>query len=409
MKTSIERHATELTPALIMQSMQPVLEEPYMWKKLPEQTDLLLHGQMVRIAEVGPDESYDGSVPYTVARFGRFFRYITDYGYEGFIADGDDRIQTEHYLPEFQTAQDIGTADAERMKNVWAQYADICEKYLEAYREAEAGGYGNIYNRHAKLATVWAGLADLFPVPDITDTASGRITLCRGAKIYVDEDQNGVKEGWTRVYPVRTLFFGEEAFFEEEDDEEADADNVWQTEGAWYIRTSALKAPFELVEIDYDEETRMEDCAVYGHVTPQDEAAFRHNVAETAKLYLGTQYRWAGKTAMGIDCSGLCSMAYMLNGVYIYRDARMEAGYPVHEIVSAEEWKQDRSAALSRMKEGDLIYYKGHITMYLGDGRYIHATGKAGSDGVVINSFNENDADYRADLAKEVLAVGSIF
>ena len=52
-----------------------------------------------------------------------------------------------------------------------------------------------------------------------------------------------------------------------------------------------------------------------------EEAALRRAVTETAKLYLGTHYRWGGKTPMGIDCSGLVSMAYWLNGVTIWRDA----------------------------------------------------------------------------------------
>ena len=37
---------------------------------------------------------------------------------------------------------------------------------------------------------------------------------------------------------------------------------------------------------------------------------------------------------------------------------------------------------------GDLLYFPGHIAMYIGDGKYIHSTGKAGSGGVVINSLN---------------------
>ncbi|MFR2484475.1 MAG: hypothetical protein ACLTAC_14040 [Hungatella sp.] len=47
--------------------------------------------------------------------------------------------------------------------------------------------------------------------------------------------------------------------------------------------------------------------------------------------------------------------------------------------------------------------------MYMGDGKYIHSTGKAGSGGVVINSLNPEDADFRADLAESLYAVGSIF
>lgn len=128
-----------------------------------------------------------------------------------------------------------------------------------------------------------------------------------------------------------------------------------------------------------------------------DEAAFRKAVVETAKTYLGTQYRWGGRSTAGIDCSGLTSASYMRNGILTYRDAKIVEGYPVHEIVRDE------------MLPGDLLYFPGHIAMYMGNGKYIHSTGKIGSGGVVINSFNCGEEDYRGDLAESLYVVGSIF
>jgi len=129
----------------------------------------------------------------------------------------------------------------------------------------------------------------------------------------------------------------------------------------------------------------------------REENAFRHNILKTAKSYLGTQYRWGGKTPLGIDCSGLTFMSYLMNGVTIYRDAQIREGFPVHEIDFADK------------KPGDLLFFKGHVAMYIGGDRYIHSTGKAGSDGVVINSLNRMDDDYRDDLPIRLYAAGSIF
>ncbi|MCI5927120.1 MAG: C40 family peptidase [Pseudoflavonifractor capillosus] len=100
---------------------------------------------------------------------------------------------------------------------------------------------------------------------------------------------------------------------------------------------------------------------------------------------------------MGIDCSGLCSMAYLLCGVIIWRDAAIREGYPIRPIPR------------ENMRPGDLLFFPGHVAMYLGDGRYIHATARAGDDGVVINSLRPGHADYRVDLAGSLTAVGSIF
>lgn len=91
------------------------------------------------------------------------------------------------------------------------------------------------------------------------------------------------------------------------------------------------------------------------------------------------------------------SVSYMMNGILTYRDAKIVEGYPVREIAAGEK------------KMGDLLYFPGHIAMYMGNGKYIHSTGKAGSGGVVINSLNPEDADFRADLAESLYAVGSIF
>lgn len=124
---------------------------------------------------------------------------------------------------------------------------------------------------------------------------------------------------------------------------------------------------------------------------------FREQVVRTAKFYLGTQYRWGGKSPLGIDCSGLCSMAYLLNGIRIYRDAKIMPDYPVHEIPYEQK------------EIGDLLYFPGHMALYLGDDLYIHATAKIGSDGVVINSLDPHSSIYREDLKKSLYAVGSIF
>lgn len=129
----------------------------------------------------------------------------------------------------------------------------------------------------------------------------------------------------------------------------------------------------------------------------RDEEAFRSRLVELAKGYMGTQYRWGGKSSLGIDCSGLTSMCYMLCGVYIYRNAKLMEGFPIREILPENK------------KPGDLLYFPGHIAMYIGNDRYIHSTGKNGSDGVVINSLNPEHEDFRQDLLEKLEHVGSMF
>ena len=114
----------------------------------------------------------------------------------------------------------------------------------------------------------------------------------------------------------------------------------------------------------------------------------RNRIVRTAFSYLGTPYRWGGKSTYGIDCSGLCFMAYRLCGLSLYRDAEFDGRYvkkiDFHELLPA-----------------DLIYYNGHVTMYIGMNEYIHSSATLG--GVRISSFDEKDREYYPKLKEDIV------
>ncbi len=119
------------------------------------------------------------------------------------------------------------------------------------------------------------------------------------------------------------------------------------------------------------------------HIAPlafikkSNEAEIRDSLVATATEYLGVQYRWGGRTHRGIDCSGLCFNAYRFNGLSIWRDADIDRSECLKRI------------PLTDIKNGDLLFFKGHVAMYVGDGNIIHASASAGK--VLIEKFEENE------------------
>lgn len=117
------------------------------------------------------------------------------------------------------------------------------------------------------------------------------------------------------------------------------------------------------------------------HVKPfenanRNEKDLRKAISETARSYLGVQYRWGGRTFQGVDCSGLCFNAYRFNGINIWRDAVIDKSENLRKI------------DLAKAKESDLVFFKGHIALYLGNGEIIHSSASRGK--VVIEKLGNN-------------------
>jgi cell wall-associated NlpC family hydrolase len=89
------------------------------------------------------------------------------------------------------------------------------------------------------------------------------------------------------------------------------------------------------------------------------------DVLDEARAYLGAPYEWGGMTAAGIDCSGLVHMAFRRLGILVPRDS----------------WQQEEAGAEIReddLRPGDVACYDGHVAFWLGGGRILHASGRAG-------------------------------
>jgi len=122
-------------------------------------------------------------------------------------------------------------------------------------------------------------------------------------------------------------------------------------------------------------------------------------VEAEARVMMGAPYLWGGTSLKGVDCSGFIKTAYYLQGIILPRDASQQAGIgEVVDIMDRDTLNIDK--ALRNLQRGDLLFFSAlrdgkptgrvtHVAMYIGEGRFIHASGL-----VRINSMRKGDPDY---------------
>ena len=90
------------------------------------------------------------------------------------------------------------------------------------------------------------------------------------------------------------------------------------------------------------------------------------DLATAAALYLGCPYLWAGRSFLGIDCSGLVQEAFRDLGIAVPRDTDMQRKAIGSTVVVGEA---------SELRRNDLVYVPGHVMICAGEGTVIHAYG----------------------------------
>lgn len=110
-------------------------------------------------------------------------------------------------------------------------------------------------------------------------------------------------------------------------------------------------------------------------------------VIDYALQFVGNPYVWGGTSLTnGADCSGFVQSVYKNFGVSLPRTSggQRKAGYDVGGLANAQP--------------GDIICYSGHVALYIGDGKIVHASTK--KTGIIVS----DNVNY-----KKVLAVRRIF
>ena len=112
----------------------------------------------------------------------------------------------------------------------------------------------------------------------------------------------------------------------------------------------------------------------------EEAASARQNLVDYALQFVGNPYVSGGTSLTnGADCSGFTWAAYQNFGISIPRqsDAQGHSG---------------KSVSYADAQAGDIIYYGGHVGIYIGGGRIVHAS--TAKTGIKISS-----ATYRSILS----------
>jgi SH3-like domain-containing protein len=112
------------------------------------------------------------------------------------------------------------------------------------------------------------------------------------------------------------------------------------------------------------------------------------SIITIAKQMLGFPYLWGGVSSKAMDCSGLVKLSFYSQGVILARDASQQAHYGIPVDFTN----------ISNLKSGDLLFFGSstqkitHVGIYLGNGDFIHASGKVGIGSIVAGDPKYNPA-----------------
>ena len=194
-----------------------------------------------------------------------------------------------------------------------------------------------------------------------------------GGKTYYLTSGGTRKTGWLTL-KGKKYYFDADGVLDAEKTEEADK------AGAAKDTSSASSAVNEIKETGNKAETENTAQSTGEKKTNAGSRARTKGelVAQYALQFVGNPYVYGGNSlTKGTDCSGFVMLIYRHFGVSLpHYDAAIRT-------------KGKSVASLREAKAGDIICYYGHVAIYLGDGRIVHASNSR--DGIKISER----ADYR--------------
>lgn len=110
----------------------------------------------------------------------------------------------------------------------------------------------------------------------------------------------------------------------------------------------------------------------------------RKKLVEKTCSFIGIPYLWGGTSAFGFDCSGFVQRIYGYYNISLPRDSDQQE--EVCESLGIDELSSD----LSTLEPSDLLFFQGHVGIYIGSGRMIHSSRR--ENGVAVTNLTSNSS-----------------
>jgi cell wall-associated NlpC family hydrolase len=112
-------------------------------------------------------------------------------------------------------------------------------------------------------------------------------------------------------------------------------------------------------------------------------------------------YLWGGTVGPDYDCSGLMQAAFAASGIWLPRDSYQQDAFT-------------QTIEIDQLLPGDLVFFAkaekvNHVGLYLGDGRYIHSSGKdTGRNGIAIDRLAEEGDEIARSYFRQLKGAGRV-
>ncbi|MEQ8963319.1 MAG: C40 family peptidase [Coleofasciculus sp. C2-GNP5-27] len=112
-------------------------------------------------------------------------------------------------------------------------------------------------------------------------------------------------------------------------------------------------------------------------------------------------YLWGGTVGPNYDCSGLMQAAFAALGIWLPRDSYQQQAFT-------------QSIPLAEAQAGDLVFFGtperiNHVGLYLGDGYYIHSSGKEqGRNGIGFDRLSEQGDNVSQTYYQQFRGIGRV-